>query len=185
MSSKYSDENLLTSFVSGDNQAYRTIYEKYWLLLYQHARTMLRNDDEAKDIVQEVFMELWVADREKLSQYSLPSFLYTVTRNKILNIIKHLKVEAKYADELQYIPSESNVGTDSLAILHELTLQIENHIQSLPPKMREIFLLSRKEYRSHKEIAAELEISDKTVKKQINNALHVLRKRLTFLATFF
>jgi RNA polymerase sigma-70 factor (family 1) len=185
MSDKLSDEYLLKSFISGDNQAYKAIYDKYWLLLYQHARAMLQNDDEAKDVIQEVFVELWLADKDKLSQYALPAFLYTITRNKILNIIKHLKVEAKYANELQLSGYYNTASADDRAIVHELTQQIEMHIQSLPPKMRKIFVLSRKEHKSYKEIAAELEISDKTVKKQINNALHVLRKRLTVLFTFF
>ncbi|MNY42098.1 RNA polymerase sigma factor [compost metagenome] len=67
----------------------------------------------------------------------------------------------------------------------DLARQIEQEIQSLPPKMRVIFEMSRKEYKTHKEISEYLNISDKTVKKQVNNALHILRAKLNTLLMFF
>jgi RNA polymerase sigma-70 factor (ECF subfamily) len=180
-----SDEDLLKSFLSGDNYAYKAIYDKYWMLLYQHARYMLKDDEEAKDIVQEVFTELWERNHEQLSKYTLPAFLYTVCRNKILNIIKHLKVEARYAHELQFTNQFAVDSTDDLTIIRELSNRIEAGIQSLPPKMREVFLLSRNEHKTYKEISMQLELSDKTVKKQISNALYILRNKITSFIIIF
>jgi RNA polymerase sigma-70 factor (family 1) len=182
---KMSDEELLQLFLNGNDFAYKAIYDRYWLLLYKHARHMLKNDEDAKDVIQEVFTDLWERRNEQLTNYTLPAFLYTATRNKILNIIKHLKVEAKYAHELQYKSLLATESADDLAITNELTAIIEAGIQSLPPKMREVFLLSRNANKSYKEISAELSISDKTVKKQVNNALHVLRGKLSSFLLFF
>ena len=74
---------------------------------------------------------------------------------------------------------------DSLVRERDLARRIEAEIQSLPPKMRAVFELSRKEHKSYKEISDYLNISDKTVKKQVNNALHILRTKLTSLLMFF
>lgn len=180
-----SDEDLLNSFLSGDVCAYKAIYDRYWMLLYQHARHMLKNDEEAKDVVQEVFTELWERNYKRLAGYTLPAFLYTATRNKILNIIKHLKVEAKYADELQYQALFAVESADDLIMLRELTAKIEAGIAALPPRMREVFLLSRREHKTYQEISNQLKLSDKTVKKQISNALYMLRNRLALFLTFF
>ncbi|RYX82762.1 RNA polymerase sigma-70 factor [bacterium] len=179
------DEELLKSFLSGDVCAYKFIYDRYWILLYKHARYMLKNDEEAKDVVQEVFTELWQYSHNQLSGYTLPAFLYTVTRNKILNIIKHLKVEAKYTKELRHTFPLAIEGADNVTLLRELTAQIEAGIESLPPKMREIFLLSRNQHKSYKEISTQLALSDKTVKKQISNALHILRHKISLFILFF
>ncbi|RZM28826.1 MAG: RNA polymerase subunit sigma-70, partial [Pedobacter sp.] len=74
---------------------------------------------------------------------------------------------------------------DTLVRQRDLAYQIELEIKALPAKMREIFELSRKEYRTHKEISEYLNISDKTVKKQISNALHILKAKLGPLLIFF
>jgi RNA polymerase sigma-70 factor (family 1) len=182
---KVSDEELLKSFLNGDDLAYKAIYDRYWQLLYRHARYMLKNDEDAKDVIQEVFTDLWQRSNEQLVNFTLSAYLYTTTRNKILNIIKHLKVEAKYAHELQYKSLLATESADDLAITKELTAMIEAGIESLPPKMREVFLLSRAANKSYKEISFELSISDKTVKKQVSNALHLLRGKLSSFFIFF
>lgn len=180
-----SDNDLLELFRTGDRDSYESIYKRYWPILYAHARNMLRKDDEAKDVIQEVFSHLWTCDKDRLQSISLAPFLYTITRNKVLNVIKHLNIESKYANELKEIMTVSFERSDDLILERELAMQIEAGIDLLPVKMKEVFLLSRKGYLSHKEISEHLNISDKTVKKQISNALHFLKNRLTFLFLFF
>jgi len=176
------DEEVLISFQQGDDSAYEIIYDRYWAVLYRHARKMLQNDEEAKDVVQEVFMMLWTKLSTLGINQPLAAFLYAATRNKVLDYIKHSKVKAKYFASLKHEMESQLQPPDGLVRERQLAQQIESEIQFLPPKMREIFVMSRREYKSYKEISEYLQISDKTVKKQVSNALHILRARLgTFL----
>ena len=179
------DEEVLDLFQSGDKTAYRVIYERYWAILYRHARKMLQNDEEAKDVVQEVFATLWLKAEQTTINCPLAAFLYTATRNKVLDHIKHVKVKAKYMASLKEEMGQDEPLPDGRVRQRDLARQIEQEIQSLPPKMRVIFEMSRKEYKTHKEISEYLNISDKTVKKQVNNALHILRAKLNTLLMFF
>jgi RNA polymerase sigma-70 factor (ECF subfamily) len=179
------DEEVFQSFQQGDKNAYELIYDKYWAILYRHARKMLHSDEEAKDVVQEVFVTLWTKAQNTEIHCPLAAFLYTITRNKVLDHIKHSKVKARYMDSLKTEMESHTQLADALVRQRDLSDQIEKEIKALPAKMREIFELSRKEYRSYKEISEYLQISDKTVKKQISNALHILKTKLGPLLSFF
>jgi RNA polymerase sigma-70 factor (ECF subfamily) len=127
-------------------------------------------------------MMLWTKLSTLGINQPLAAFLYAATRNKVLDYIKHSKVKAKYFASLQHEMESQLQPPDGLVRERQLAQQIESEIQFLPPKMREIFVMSRREYKSYKEISEYLQISDKTVKKQVSNALHILRARLgTFL----
>ena len=172
-----SDDELLLAFQSGDKRAYEVIYNRYWQILYRHARKMLQDETSAKDVVQEVFTVLWIRVAEVEIKPPLAAYLYSLTRNRILDLIKHSKVEVKYLQSLKDIMEVTAALPDSQYIERELFDQIEEEIRNLPEKMRVIFELSRKEYKSHKEIAEMLKLSDLTVKKQVSNAVQILKKK--------
>lgn len=179
-----SDDELLEAFQSGDQQAYRQIYDRYWQLLYRHSCNMIRNEEEAKDVVQEVFTTLWLKKAE--IRPPVAAFLYTASRNRILNQIKHLKIEARYAEQRKAIlDNPGMILPDQQVIERDFERLIEAGIQSLPPKMRRIFELSRKEFKTHQEISEELNISSLTVKRQVSNALSILKNKLDSFFTFF
>ncbi|WP_316839669.1 RNA polymerase sigma-70 factor [Pedobacter gandavensis] len=179
-----SDDELLEAFKSGDQQAYRQIYDRYWQLLYRHSCNMLRNNEEAKDVVQEVFTTLWMKKDE--INPPVAAFLYTASRNRILNLLKHLKIEEKYAEERKAVLENPGMTLpDQQVIERDFERLIEAGIQSLPPKMRRIFELSRKEFKTHQEISEELNISSLTVKRQVSNALTILKNKLHIFFTFF
>lgn len=144
---------------------------------------MMKNDEEAKDVVQEVFTTLWT----KKSEIKPPvaGFLYTACRNRILNQLKHLKIEARYAEQRKTVLENPEVTLpDELVIERDFERLIEAGIKSLPPKMRQIFELSRKEFKTHREISEELNISSLTVKRQVSNALSILKNKLHVFLTF-
>lgn len=174
---KYSDEALFQMVINDNQHAYTEIYNRYSYLLHSHAFIKLQNREEAKDVVQELFVTLW--DKRHLIQLesNLSGYLYRTLRNKTLNIIAHKKVHAAHELSLQLFLDNQPVPADYQTRDKQLTLLIESEIQSLPKKMREIFILSRKEHLSHKEISKKLNLSEKTVKNQINNALKVLRSK--------
>ena len=179
------DDDLLLLFQSGDREAYELIYDRSWYILYCHARKMLQNDEEAKDVVQDVFTTLWAKASDQTIKPPLRAFLYTITRNKILDQLKHSKVKAKYMASLKSEMEQQGQLPDSFVRERDLARQIEKEIQALPPKMRVIFELSRKSYKSHREISTQLNISDKTVKKQVSNALQILKVKLEMFLFFF
>ena len=175
-----SDFELVDLLKSGDQAAYTEIYDRYILILLNHAYNKTRDREEAKDIVHEVFTTLW-ARRESFNfQSNLSGYLYTAVRNNIVNQVVHNDVKGKYlASIAQFINNNnSQIITDHLVREHQLSSIIEKEIAELPPKMREVFELSRKQHFSHKQIAEKLEISEQTVSKHVTNALRILRVRL-------
>lgn len=179
---KLPDVELVDLLKSGDHTAFVEIYERYWTVLYLHARKMLRNDGEAEDIVQELFSTLWLKRESLQLKTSLSAYMYTSVRNRVFNQIEHKKIVTDYQRSLQQFLDDGELVTDEFYREKELAALIEKEIQALPPKMRQVFELSRKQHLSYKEIARQLEISEHTVKSQVSNALRILKTKLNVSA---
>ncbi|NGM62181.1 RNA polymerase sigma-70 factor [Sphingobacterium sp. SGG-5] len=169
---------LILRLKSGDVNAFRRIYNDHWATVYYQVFRVLKNEEDTKDVVQEVFSSLWIHREKLLDKTNLSAYLYVQARNRVLNLIASQKVRsdyllsvAKYADRLHNM-------TEELIDSRELLRRVQQEIDQLPAKMREIFELSRKDDLSHREIAERLQISPETVKKQIKNALKLLKPRL-------
>jgi RNA polymerase sigma-70 factor (ECF subfamily) len=176
-----SDQELVDLSKSGTHNAFEEIYERNWGLLFFHALKMLNDEDEAKDVVQEVFLSFWDKADKLHIKSSLAAYLFSATRNKVLNIIRDKKTRDGYVDLFSlYLADSANVVLEKVEE-KELLRNIELVIQSLPEKMKLVFELSRNEHLSHKLIAERLSISEGTVKRQISNALQVLRRQLNKL----
>ncbi|SHG30879.1 RNA polymerase sigma factor [Pedobacter caeni] len=177
--SKFSDEQLTTLLKAGDQTAFSEIYNKYWAMLYTTCHKMLREESDAQDIVQDLFITLWTKRNELDFKTSLSGYLYVTARHKVLNAIRKRKNSDKLIDVLaSYIQAQDHSVLEQITE-KELAIAIEKEIQNLPEKMREVFEYSRKAYLSNREIADKLGISDKTVKKQIGNAIKVIRLKLS------
>lgn len=175
---KLPDTELTTLLKDGDQFAFTEIYNRHWKLIYAHVYKMLRDEDDAKDVVQEVFGNLWLRAASIKSTANVSGLLYIAARNKVFDLIGKNKVRADYIGEIASFMSDSgNAQMDTIDEKRILEI-LEREIQKLPPKMREIFELSRKENLSHKEIASKLNISEQTVKKQVQNALKVIKPKL-------
>ncbi len=153
------------------------IYDTHWLKLYLHLLKMLDDEDDAKDVVQEVFTSLWNNFDTISIHTSFTSYLYSSVRNRAINYLAHKKVVISYekAEELRDVHFSN--APDVFLIEKELAFQINSEIDNLPPKMAAIFKKSRLENKSYKEIAEELDIAENTVKKQVSRALHQLRQK--------
>jgi RNA polymerase sigma-70 factor, ECF subfamily len=172
------DGELIALLQAGDQQAFTEIYNRYKGPLILHAYKKLGSFEDAKEIVQELFSHLWSIHAQLPEITNCSAYLYTLTRNRVLNYIAHQQVEARYAASFQQFASEGHDATDLLLRERELQRLIDKEIDALPPKMREVFLLSRKEHLSHKEIAEKLNLSEFTVKNHIKSALKILRLKL-------
>ena len=174
----FTDQTLLTLLKQGDKEAYTVIYDRYKNLLYNHAYKKLGDPEEVKDVLQELFTNLWNKRADIPVAMNLSGYLYAGVRNRVLNLLSHKVVENKYLTSIQRNSPEEDYSTDLAIREKELADLIQKEIDQLPPKMREVFLLSRKENLTHQEIAGQLAISEQTVAKQVTNALRILRLRL-------
>jgi RNA polymerase sigma-70 factor (ECF subfamily) len=177
----YHDKALVLLLRSDDHGAFSEIYNRYWAVLYRHALKMTKDEDLAKDVVQDVFVSLWDKANDLQLDVSLNAYLYASTRNKILNLFAKEKVKTNYVHTLEVQLKKGENITDHKLRERLLNEKIEEGIAQLPKKMRQVFEMSRKENLSYKEIADELQLSDKTVKKQVSNAIKILRLKLDVL----
>lgn len=180
--SNYTDTELAALLKDGDHKAYAVIYDRYKFLLYAHAYKKLQDREEARDVVQEVFVTFWNKRGNINAQSNLAGYLYTALRNTILNLIARKEVRTRYTDSMaahytyDYSPTDHGIRSQQLAAL------IDSEIAALPTKMQKVFVLSRKAHLNRKEISSQLGISEATVDRQIANALKLLRGRLTLVA---
>jgi RNA polymerase sigma-70 factor (ECF subfamily) len=155
--------------------ALREIFNRHNLRLFRLAVGVLKDEALAKDIVQDIFIDLW--NRRRSSQIQiLANYLTRAAKFQILKTIR------KQATHDQYISAIENIRfvneTEEAIDLQELDNALQKAVGELSPRCQEVFMLSRFEHLSHKEIASRMNISSKTVEIQIGKALAFLRQRL-------
>ncbi|MFD2966383.1 RNA polymerase sigma factor [Sphingobacterium bambusae] len=172
------DKQLLEGIISSRQLAFSTFFHSYWKDFYSYVQRIVNDDDESIDILQDTFATLW-ENREKLAHVqSLKGYVYTIIHHKAVASIKNNIKLRNLKDELYaYFPQHDD------RLIHEVNARelatlIQEEIQKLPPRMREIFLLSRNEQLSYREIAQQLAISENTVKKQVSLSLKQLKQRI-------
>lgn len=173
------DEELLKLIKEENVPAFDLIYERYFPLLYIYGCKIISNEEEVKDVLQEVFLYLWSKDIDLKGSFS--SYIYSAVRYKLFDHIDKQKVRENYTTSFQIFIDTHESLADDLVLEKELAYQIEKEIRNLPKRMQEVFVLSREGNKSYREIASHLDISDKTVKKQVSNALKILRSKLSYL----
>lgn len=169
------DLELLDLIRLDDRQAFEVLFNRYWYKLLKYAARVVYDNHEAEDMVQEVFYSLWERKNALSPITSVSSYLHGAIRYKGLGYVRSNLHKNKYLESLTYFFEEGCDTINEQLDASELDGIINSEIDKLPPKMREIFILSRIEHLSHKEIAEKLNISDATVKKQINRSLNHFR----------
>ena len=172
------DNQLVELLFEGNKQAFDVIYERYWEKLFVYIVKVIKDREEAGDILQDVFVSLWNRKDDLNKITCLSAYLFTAVRYKALVHLKKLANKGKLVTTLAEFFPNVEASVEELQYAKELSRFIDTATESLPSKMKQVFILSRKEELSHKEIADVLHISDKTVKKQIQNALKVFRLKL-------
>ena len=170
------DKELYAKIKEGDETAFNKSFDSYYNQLCYFADKLLADFDLSKSIVQQVFVDLWLK-REKLNvHYSLKSYLYNSVRNAAINSLRHKKVESKYLSNHEQ--NDYPVFRDLMEEA-ELNDRINQAINELPERCRQVFTLCRFEGMKYAEIADELNISIKTVEMQMGIALKKLRHKLS------
>ena len=176
---------MLQDLRSGKETAFAAIYEKYASSLVNFTASRLSSLEEAKDIIHDLFIYLWEERANIHITHSLQAFLFAAARYRIIDHIRQNATREKYADKLLALPEAENETIENKLAAKDLEQTIANAVNELPPRVREVYRLSREKQYSIAEIAAELNISPQTVKNQLTTALSHLRSFLKKLSIFF
>ena len=173
-----SERELIERFHSGDMGTFREIYRKYAPIMQAFASKYI-DRATAEDLVQDVFMRIWVARETLPINESLQAYLFRAVRNSCINHLEHLRVkkgyEAQEMIELQIREAEFFQSPEQLLIRREQLEQVRCEIEKLPEKSRQVFKMAYDDDMKAAEIAKELNLSVRTVETQIYKALKTLR----------
>jgi RNA polymerase sigma-70 factor (family 1) len=171
---------LITKLTQGDARAFEVLFKLHYTRLTLFANRFVNDLSVAEEIVADVFTDLWEKGHEVTFSTSVSSYLYKMVQNRSLNYLKHQKKENLYVSYLEKndLFDEVRSTVENGYEEKELARQIKDAINTLPEKCREIFVLSRFSDMKYKEIASQLNISPKTVERQVSIALEKLRQTL-------
>ena len=173
-----SDKELVEALRSGDENAFECIFERHWQPLYAFVNKMITDQDQTKDVLQNTFLEVWKRKETLYADDSILPFLIKVAKNEVITLFRKDKVRLT-GDEILISNLQREGLTDDKLLATELQGAIESELIKMPVNMRKCFHLSRYEQKSIKDIAAELLLSEQTVKNNISEALKRLRNGLT------
>ncbi len=171
-----SETELAASLKEGSVIAFERLFENYSQKLYRFSFSYLKSEAEAEDIVQEVFLKIWQNRASLKTDTSFQSYLFTIAFHSIQkSFIKKAK-EQKFQIGLFEEFSSENPSLEDELNFEGLFSKLNQLIEEMPPRRKEIFLKRKKEGKSIQLIASEMYISEKTVENQITEAMHSLRK---------
>lgn len=169
-----SDRDLVASLHANEDEAIENIFKKYYSFVCSAVYKIIPDPVLTEDLAQDVFYEVW-RKRERIEiSTSLKAYLKRAAINKALNYIRSKKMNFE-GDDTEFVKNIAVRSDENNLEAKELQEIINDTIDLLPEKCRIVFMMSRHEEMSYKEIAAELEISIKTVENQISKALKILR----------
>ncbi|HEX8023921.1 RNA polymerase sigma-70 factor [Mucilaginibacter sp.] len=173
-----SEIELIVLIKAGDINAFDEFYKRNWRPLYHMAYRSTGSSDDAKDLVQTVFINLWNCRYNLQPDRYNASYLFRSLKNSIINFHKKDSVRKRGMDNLLYVEDTDQYTQEDSLMAKELSVAIEGEIRELPKKMQEVFILSKQQNLSVNEISETLNITPRTVKNQLSNALKILRTKL-------
>jgi len=172
------DTKLVADLRSGNSKAFSEIYRRYAEPIYLLLRKKIDCREDARDIVQELFASLWQKHLTLPADTCLSAYLFTAAKYRAINYIAHQTVSKNVLQDLSERLHAGVSATDYLVRERDLSEVIETAVADLPDKMQVIFRMSRQDQLTHKEIAKNLNLSETTVKKQVANALKILKPKI-------
>jgi RNA polymerase sigma-70 factor (family 1) len=172
------DPEIVSAIRIGDEVAFEKTFRKYYERLCHYATSLLKEEDEAEEIVQTVFLTIWEKRADLEITLSLKSYLYRAVHNHCLNRFKHATVREAHRTYTQHFIPQSYESVSEVIHANELEERIHAAVSTLPEQCQIAFRMSRFEELKYQEIANQLGISVKTVENQIGKALKILRNAL-------
>lgn len=185
MGNTFNLEKILVDLANDDKLAFDQLYHMYYPRLFYYSRSFLKLDDGIDDILQEVFVKLWMNRKNIRQPETFNAFLYTITKNTLLNEIRsRLKSEEFQHKHFNRAVAEEFI-TQNTVEYADLKQHLDQFIQQLPEKRRKVYQLSREDGLTNAEIAEQLGISVKTVEDHMTHALRFLKDRFKNLGLSF
>lgn len=162
-----------------DERAFRVLFDRYWSALYKKAQVRLACEEDAKDIIQEIFISIWNNRLNIVIENTLAPYIFTALKFSIIKKIERDyrkgKTHPLNPEEIEnlYLTSEEKLQ------FKELELLVNQEVEQLPERMKAVYILSKQKHLKNKEIAEILQISEQTVKNMLSTAVKKLRQKLS------
>ncbi len=179
------NQYFLNGLTSGNEKIFRLIMEEWYSRLFNFANNYLNNEENTKEVLQDVFLKLW-DNRQKLSaDTNLNAYLFTLTRNRCIDLIRREKLMLQFRTDKQeeYRRLSENFEALSDPILDnlfamEIQAEINRTISELPEQCQKVFVLSRMKGMNNREISRTMVLSEKTIESHLTKALKTIRLAL-------
>ena len=178
MKERDTDIELIEKLRIGDVDAFDQVYQRYAGKLYAFSLKYLKSKEEAEELVQSVFLKVWEHKKNLKKDTSFKSYLFTIAYNEICNLFRRRKYQQNFITKIETESWESCGETEDQIEFQFVLEQVDQIIARLPEKQKTIFLKSRQEGKSTKEIADELGLSPGTVDNYISESLKFIRTNL-------
>ena len=178
------NESIGTLLAQRDEAAFEQVFKTHFKRLHAYAFTILRDEIQAEEMVQQVFFKLWERNENLSLSGSFTAYLYRAVHNESLNYIKHQKVRSNHQLNVAYSMKNEVEHPAKKIMAGELEKKIHSALNELPEQCRTIFQMSRFDELKYREIADKLGISVKTVESQMSKALRLLRVKLVDFLIF-
>jgi RNA polymerase sigma-70 factor (ECF subfamily) len=175
---EFQDEQMALLLTRKDKAAFEQVFKTHYKNLYAYAFTILKDESEAEEMVQQVFFKLWERSEHLSFSGSIAAYLYKAVHNESLNFLKHQKVKETHRMHVAYSMKNKSEQPQGKIVGKELEHKFREALNELPEQCRTVFQLSRFEDMKYKEIAGKLDISIKTVENHMGKALKLLRTKL-------
>jgi RNA polymerase sigma-70 factor, ECF subfamily len=157
---------------------FEQLFKEHFKSLYAYAYTILKNESQAEETVQNVFCKIWEKNIQPDIQISIKAYLYKAVYHESLNYLKHQKIKAQYQSHAMHHNKKQAENASKRVLVKELEAHLRKALNELPEQCRTIFQMSRFDGLKYQEIAQQLGISVKTVENQMGKALKQLRVKL-------
>lgn len=176
----YFDETTLIKVTQGDEASFAALYNHYKTPALRFTYSLLKDEEEAENMVQDVFMKIWVRRTQIKPDYNFNSYLFTCLRNMAFDHFK--KMEKNEALRRNYMEAMQTMGEEEREESERRLSLVQSAVDSLSVKRKQILRLNVEEGKSYQEIAEFLRISKNTVKNQLVKAKQILREKVDFAA---
>ncbi len=171
-------EGIIHRLKQDDKTAVDDLFAFYYPRLYQFSKSILKMESEIEDVLQEVFLKIWL-NRHKINHAeTFNAYIYTITKHEVLNLIRSKLKDHNFREQLYLYAVAEEYQFQSKLEFEEIKSGIDRIVSNLPEKRQQIFILSRTNGLSNKEIAQQLGISEKTVEDHITHAIRKIKSSL-------
>jgi RNA polymerase sigma-70 factor (ECF subfamily) len=174
----YTDEELMQEIKVDNMFAFDALYKKYSKKLYNFGYSILKSSEESENLIQDIFLKLW-ENRQKIEKNaSIQSYIFTIAYHSAITVIRKKAKESQFVEYLKSLQEKSEDPINIEIEYKELKTKLDEIINSLPPRQKEVYHLHRVEGLKYSEIADRLHISVNTIENHMSCALKTIREKL-------